>query len=697
MAKQLNTSHPLYSNLTRSLYGAPTDPKMISLAGGSDTASQPSHEVISFDAGAGITPLQGIARDATHWYSINTTTLVKTDLVGTVVTTNNTPFTSLPAGVDHIGDGFVNGGLLYVPIVTWVGVSETATNQTIAVFNTSDLSLNTQFDISAQSAFTGSGLAKDVDGNIIGTSFYTLSTPHAQQTTLYRFNISTGAFIETKTLDTASVGSQGIVWNGEHYLIPSHDTINVSEQVRIYSADFEFLTAADPTLIGPTQEIEGVEHYDGVNYVHRLGTSPITFDYAGLYISESATLSSPVQFLDNSLIGNAGTLLFRATFHRMTSWLTFMDNLTTANDWECYVDSTNLNWRVNSGSKVVTPVSINNEYIIALTWENTGGNVVVKVGIDGVYQATSSSSTWITPPAAGLYLGGINSSNGQGNNTYSDVVLYDKVLSTAELLTLDPSGFDDIYAASVSGSLSETLESATASASGVVGSAPTGTINVTLADTTGAAAGSVTNKGTLSETLENATSAASGALTVSGAASEALANTTSSASGTLTVFGSISKTLEDVISAASGDITLSGSLSELLENTSVTASGVVGDVVAGAISSTLENVAVSAAGVVPYSGSINDTLDDVTSAASGSVTLSVTGTVSETLESATSTASGLITVNVTGSLAEILEDVSVSALGAVVVDYVTPRHNMTLTIENRIMTLTIENRTMRVK
>lgn len=245
------------------------------------------------------------------------------------------------------------------------------------------------------------------------------------------------------------------------------------------------------------------------------------------------------------------------------------------------------------------------------------------------------------------------------------------------------------------GSLSETLEAATSSASGSVGAAPSGTINVTLADATSAANGSVINNGSISETLEGASSAASGMLTVSGALSESLQDAISAASGAITIIGALSEQLEDASITAAGVLVVSGSISEQLESTTASASGVIGDVVAGYIGATLDNTSSSASGVVPYTGTVSETLENATSTASGSVQLNVDGTITETLDSATATASGSVLVNITGTLAEILEDIAINGSGSVEVDYVTPKHNMTLTVENRIMTLTIENRIMR--
>lgn len=245
----------------------------------------------------------------------------------------------------------------------------------------------------------------------------------------------------------------------------------------------------------------------------------------------------------------------------------------------------------------------------------------------------------------------------------------------------------------VTGTITETLENATSTASGTVTSAAvSGSLNVTIADTSASASGGLTVSGSLSEALDSTTGVASGQVTISGTIAESLADTVSSASGSITISGAISELLENAAMTGAGSLTVSGSLSESLESATGSGTGVVGDVVSGTISATLESVTGSAVGVVPYIGAINQTLDDITGSASGSVVFNVTGTLTETLQPVTGTANGQILINVSGSLAEVLDDISSTASGSVQVNYVTPRHNMTLTVENRIMTLTIENR-----
>ena len=150
--------------------------------------------------------------------------------------------------------------------------------------------------------------------------------------------------------------------------------------------------------------------------------------------------------------------------------------------------------------------------------------------------------------------------------------------------------------------------------------------------------------GSISETLEDFTGSASGELTASGSISETLEETTSTASGLVGVdiSDTIAATLEDFTSAASGQIIVSGSIVETLEAFSSTASGTVGDVISGTIAQTLEPASSTASGALTASGTIGETLEAFTMAGIGGIPIS--GAIAAALEEFTMTASGTIPV-----------------------------------------------------
>lgn len=464
----LNTSHFLYPNLTRALRSDTVRARLLDQIGGTDhTAEQATHNVFAQAHISGVAPAQGAATDGVYWYEINTAGLEKRDFTtGALITSNNSPFTGLPAGVNHNGDGFVDNGLLYVPIVDYDGTTQTSTKQTIGVFNTSDLSLNTSFDVSAQTAFNASGLTKSHNGTIYGTSFYKLSTPHASQTEIYEFNLTTGAFIQVLSLSVASIGSQGITWDGESYLVSSWDTINNKNRIKQYDSSLTFVDDLDPTgLDEPSSgaEIEGIEYFNGIWYVHALNTAIRYFDKKALYIHPTSGVA--VQFLTQAQIPEEATIVIRMNPHTFLNFRTVFDNKDTANDWEAWIYATGeLAWRVSSTARTGYNYAggANVEHLFMFSWKRNGANVDIKLGVDGAIVSTQSS-VWVNIPAQGLWLGGGNAGNTKADYTYHDVVLYNKELTAGDWTTLG-GDFDNIYA--VSGGITLAIDSGSYTLSG---------------------------------------------------------------------------------------------------------------------------------------------------------------------------------------------------------------------------------------
>ena len=101
-------------------------------------------------------------------------------------------------------------------------------------------------------------------------------------------------------------------------------------------------------------------------------------------------------------------------------------------------------FRVSSSNRTNnTGILAQTEYIIAPTWARSGGNVTIKTGVNGLY-SSPVVTPWVNPPAGGLWLGGINASNDQADILYHDILVFDKVLSDAELLDAY-NNFDSFY------------------------------------------------------------------------------------------------------------------------------------------------------------------------------------------------------------------------------------------------------------
>jgi hypothetical protein len=124
----------------------------------------------------------------------------------------------------------------------------------------------------------------------------------------------------------------------------------------------------------------------------------------------------------------------------------------------------------------------------------------------------------------------------------------------------------------------------------------TGTLAVTLDDTTLAATGAETFSGTLAATLDDTTLAASGVETFTGTLAITLDDTTLAASGGETFGGTLAATLDDTQLAATGAETFTGTLSTTLDDTTLSASGAVAVPVTGTLAATLADTTLAATG-----------------------------------------------------------------------------------------------------
>lgn len=144
--------------------------------------------------------------------------------------------------------------------------------------------------------------------------------------------------------------------------------------------------------------------------------------------------------------------------------------------------------------------------------------------------------------------------------------------------------------------------------------------------------------GSLSVTLDGATADASGSVAITGALSDTLDAASADAAGSIAISGSMSGTLDDAASDADGSVAIGGSADIELEPAALDASGSSSsDAISGGLDQTLESATVSAEGSVGIEGSASATLGEVEAQAQGSV--AITGDLSQTLAPATLEAS----------------------------------------------------------
>ena len=216
---------------------------------------------------------QGVATDGTYIYMSGTNTLKKYSAgFASTLLTDSDPLASagLSSPYNHIGDGCIVGGEWILPAAEYPETG--GLNQTIVVFNTSDLSFNRKVNISGLGISDCSSICYISDLGLYCLASYTDSTH------LYLLD-SSFALVQTITLLTAITNIQGIdYYNGQLYI--SSDNVGLWI-VSLDGGDFHQVRDS-----GDYTEMEGIASKgDGTFYlldnggsgqrkVHTVGLAP---------------------------------------------------------------------------------------------------------------------------------------------------------------------------------------------------------------------------------------------------------------------------------------------------------------------------------------------------------------------------------------------------------------------------------------
>jgi hypothetical protein len=466
MAKALNTGHALYNNVVRALVGDDYKQYMYAIDGKADLPFQTGNNCRVTSTGLTFTAQQGIAFDGTHWFGSSggaSPSIVKYNTSSVSQASNTTPFDNLPAGTDHIGDICVDDTYVYAVCDNYSG--GTATVASIVRYNKTDLTYHSHWDIQ-ETNYNASGICISADGTELLVSAFepTTTTTTVRATEIRRYGITDGVKIGAHTLSAGIRGIQGLTYGDNHYFFSSFGSEN---EVYLYDDTFTFVAKYDPVL--NNTEMEGVEFYNGNLYFHVINGSPQILDYrSNLYISKDTAASDPVKFIDAADVPESGSIVMRINPFSLFNFNSLIDNLTGSNDWESWIYSDGrLAWRIDSSKSIIhSSVSAQTEYLVTLAWEKSGTSVTTKLGVDGAFVG-SNTGTW--KAVRDLWLGGANGSNTQGDNTYHEVLVYNKMLSDAELADLN-TNYDSVYATGGGTNYPITLSSGSVS---VVGQAAT--------------------------------------------------------------------------------------------------------------------------------------------------------------------------------------------------------------------------------
>lgn len=165
---------------------------------------------------------QGIATDGTYFYGIDSNAIRKFDMDWNLIDQNTSAGSQ--AGVNHLGDGFVYNGEVYLAVENYTSPTVFSDNK-IAVYDASTLAFLRSYDISAQGVETA-GAA----GNPAVNEIYVCTYTNGDRINVYSLTDLT--YQRTITLPVALPKSQGISYKLGHFYI-GEDT-----NKRIYTLDY---------------------------------------------------------------------------------------------------------------------------------------------------------------------------------------------------------------------------------------------------------------------------------------------------------------------------------------------------------------------------------------------------------------------------------------------------------------------------
>lgn len=233
-------------------------PNLSSLSPGSLPINSGFFSPQNFGVSEKISANQGYATDGTRNFLFSTAKIVELDSRWAVTYSNSSPFAGISVKLDHVGDGEVSGGRIYVPLscATQEGCSPEAAAIGVYTANTTGLPLLQWRDITS-SGCDGSGIAVGPNKTLYVSSFF------VNPDYLCLYDATTLEYEGTLTLSVPIPRIQGI----------SFDPVSQRFAVTADNADrtigYIYFISLDGQVVGPvytvpqTGELEGLDFTQG--------------------------------------------------------------------------------------------------------------------------------------------------------------------------------------------------------------------------------------------------------------------------------------------------------------------------------------------------------------------------------------------------------------------------------------------------
>lgn len=384
-----------------------------------------SHQTLS--TSPGLSSHQGIARDGTYYYSFDTNALKKWNTSWSSITTNTDPNGDVCATCNHVGDGDIYNGQIYIGVEKWNSCADTSAHN-IAKFSTTDLSLTSTTDISTTlSGVTVAGVAVDATAGANGTIYI---VDYCNSSYIYRLDLSDYSDLGAITLSSSISNMQGIDVKGNQLYVSSASAsgvirVDLDGTVRYMVKKGAAVEGID--ILGNSLMVLDVVSTDKVytyDFTEKIGQNRRFRGVSDDFLTESLTLPDD------------GAITFWYLPHSSYDFNTVWDNSAGSNFWESWTNASGvLNARIQTGDAVTYDIDNisgpKNWYKVDYKWSKTGSSYLF---VNGVQRSTDVTSAW-TAPGTSFYVNGGNTGNTEGQNNFDEFRIITGTLSNDFIAT----------------------------------------------------------------------------------------------------------------------------------------------------------------------------------------------------------------------------------------------------------------------
>ena len=190
---------------------------------------------------AGMSVDQGVATDGTNFWTFATSSIERRNGSWVIQQQNSTPFAGFSLSqADHLSDGDVYDGLVYVPFARWVSCEDYG-SYGVAVYDATTLALTTEYDLTNVVPVSYSSCYID------GPNDEIIFTDYCTGDKLYIHKLSDMSLLRTIDLSDSIESMQGITRLGNYYYLSASGSTDAVFRVRSDGLVMGIVYTVDPS------------------------------------------------------------------------------------------------------------------------------------------------------------------------------------------------------------------------------------------------------------------------------------------------------------------------------------------------------------------------------------------------------------------------------------------------------------------